>query len=262
MPQRPIASLLDLAYAPLAVLVFITVALPLSLLVIAAPTLALRRAIGRSGMRLAMACIGAPIRVRGLRNLPAGPALCVSNHASYLDGLVLTAALPAHYTFVVQDGAARWPLVGWVIRRMGVVFVNRSRARSGAVQTRALLKRLRSGESLAMFPEGTFKEAPGLLGFKDGAFMLAAKADVPVTPVVIRGTRRLWGGGRRLPRRSHCHIELLPSHRPTGSTREQVRALRDLVRADILRRCGEPDRAHTAASHSSTSHAHLDQQIA
>ena len=243
-------SLLNAVYAPLAVSLFLLLAVPFSLIVIAGPTLAIRRAIGRNGMKLVMWCIGAPIHVRGLAHLPKGPAICVSNHASYLDGLVLTAALPARYTFVVQDGAARWPLVGLMIRRMGVSFVNRSSARSGAVQTRALLKRLQGGQSLTIFPEGTFKEDPGLLSFKKGAFLLAAKANVPVVPAVIHGTRRLWGGGRKLPRWSTVNIEFLAPHSPAGPDKDQVQALREGVRAAILRRCGEPDldRAHAKAA--------------
>ena len=250
MPARPLVSLLNAVYAPVAVLVFVLLVVPFSLVVILGPTLAIRRAIGRNGMKFVMWCIGAPIHVRGLSHLPAGPALCVSNHASYLDGLVLTAALPARYTFVVQDGAAHWPLVGLMIRRMGVSFVNRSSARSGAVQTRAMLKRLQGGESLTIFPEGTFKDDPGLLPFKKGAFLLAARAGVPVVPAVIHGTRRLWGGGRKLPRWSKVSVEFLAPHSPTGAEKEQVQALRESVRAAILRRCGEPDldRAHSKAA--------------
>lgn len=223
---------------------FLLVVTPLCLILILGPTLAIRRAIGRAGVKLALFCIGAPIRVRGLEHLPTGPAICVSNHSSYLDGLVLTAALPARFTFVVQDGAAGWPLVGLTIRRMGVSFVNRSAARSGAVQTRAMLKSLQSGESLTIFAEGTFKEKPGLLHFKNGAFLLAARAGVPVVPAVIRGTRRLWGGGRKMPRWSFVDIEILPAQQPTGVEREQVHVLRDAVRAAILVRCGEPDHDH------------------
>lgn len=236
-----LAPLGNLFYAPFATIVFLIVIVPLCLLIILAPTLRLRRAIGRAGVKLAMACIGAPIRVRGLRHLPGKTAICVANHASYLDGLVLTAALPPRYTFVVQDGAATWPLVGLTIRRMGVSFVNRSSARSGAVQTRALLKRLQAGESLTIFAEGTFKERPGLLHFKNGAFLLAARAGVPVVPVVIRGTRRLWGGGRRFPRWSYCEVRILPPQTAAGEEREQVHALRHGVRSSILEHCGEPD---------------------
>lgn len=256
MPALP-RKLLDAFYAPLATLVFLLIVVPLCLVLIAAPTLKLRRAIGRHGMRLAMLAIGAPIRVRGREHLPAGASICVANHTSYLDGLVLTAALPPRYTFVVQDGAAGWLLVGPTIRRMGVAFVNRSEARSGAVQTRGLLKRLQSGDSLTIFAEGTFKAESGLLPFKNGAFLLATRASVPVVPAVIRGTRRLWGGGRRLPRWSYSDIEFLPPQMAAGAEREDMLALRDSVRAAILARCGEPDlsRSQSAAPVERDAHA-------
>jgi len=117
-----------------------------------------------------MILIGSPIRVRGLEHLPEGPCVVVANHASYMDGLVLTAAIPARFSFVVQDGAANWPVVGLVIRRMGVIFINRTSAREGARQTRDLIRRLEQGESLAVFPEGTFRKEPGLMTFRNGAF--------------------------------------------------------------------------------------------
>src|SRR3546814_12029927 len=82
-------------------------------------------------------------------------------------GIVLTAALPRRYSFVVQDGAARWPLVGQCLTRMGVIYVNRNDARAGARTTRALMPKLQAGEPLAIFAEGTFKPDPGLLPFKE-----------------------------------------------------------------------------------------------
>src|SRR3546814_18528046 len=96
------------------------------------PTLAIRRETGRFCVRLLMRCIGAPMRVRGVENLPAGSAIVVCNHASYVDGIVLTAALPPRYSFVVTAGAAPWPLVGQCLTRMGVVSVNLNDARAGA----------------------------------------------------------------------------------------------------------------------------------
>ena len=241
------SRLFNIFYAPLAAVLFVCVVFCVCMVLIAGPTLAMRRAIGRLGVRFSLLCIGVPLGVRGLENLPAGPAICVSNHASYLDGLVLTAALPARYTFVVQDGAAGWPLVGLTIRRMGVSFINRGVPRAGAVQTRALLKRLQAGESLAIFPEGTFEKELGLLHFKNGAFLLAERAGVPIVPAVIRGTRRLWGGGRKLPRWSAVGVEFLPARAPEGTGRAQMLALRDNVRRDILARCGEPDMEHPHA---------------
>ena len=218
------------------------VAVPVCLLVIVAPGLGLRRAIGRGGMRLALLCMGVPLRVRGLEHLPSGPCIAIANHASYLDGLILTAALPAHFTFVVQDGAASWPLIGATIRRMGATFVNRSAAREGARQTRALIREVQNGTSLAIFAEGTFKAEPGLLPFKNGAFMMAVRACVPCVPIGMRGTRTLWGGHNRLPHWHPVCIQVLPAIMPAGTHKDAEIELRDAVRAQILVLCGEPDR--------------------
>ena len=234
--------LLAAAYAAYATVAFLAVVLPLCVVIILMPTLALRRWVGRMGMRLALLVCGIPFRIRGMDQLPTGPAIAVSNHASYLDGLVLTSALPSRYTFVVQDGAARWPLVGWTIRRMGVTFINRSEARSAAAQMRVLMRRLEAGDSLTIFPEGTFEKEPGLLAFKGGAFLMAQRARVPVVPVVITGTRAIWGEGR-WPAWHPLTIEALPALPPPDTSRHASQALRQQARGLILARCGEPDAA-------------------
>ncbi|HEY0973808.1 MAG TPA: lysophospholipid acyltransferase family protein [Solimonas sp.] len=213
------------------------------LAVIITPTLRWRREVGRAGVRLALACVGVRIRVRGLEHLPTGANIVVANHASYLDGLVLTAALPRRYSFVVQDGAAGWPLVGLTIRRMNVIFVNRAEARAGARITRLLMRRLQAQESLTIFAEGTFKPEPGLLPFKNGAFIMAARTGAAVVPAGIRGTRRLYGGGRRLPRWSTVEIEIGQPLQADGPEREDALRLRDAARTRVLALCGEPDTA-------------------
>lgn len=228
-------------YGAYAAVAFAIVILPTCLLIIAGPTLAARRAVGRFGVRLAMAASGNPIRVKGGQHLPPGPCVCVANHASYLDGLVLTAALPPRYSFLVQHGAAGWPLIGKTIERMGVSFVNRGSAREAAAATRELLRRLQEGESFAIFAEGTFQAAPGLLPFHDGAFAIAARAGVPVLPAVIRGTRTVFPEGARLPRQCRVEVELLPVIAPDINGRAGAGALREKVRQAILARCGEPD---------------------
>lgn len=236
--------LLHLLYATLTALVMPLALLLVSVLVLLTPTLTLRREVGRAGVRLAFALVGVPLRVHGRENLPSEPAIVVCNHASYADGVVMTAALPRRYTFVVMAGAASWPVIGPTLARMGVVFVNREEARSGARQTRALIRRLEEGQSLAVFAEGTFDAAPGLMPFKNGAFVMAARAGVPVVPAAIRGTRRFFGGGRRLPRWSPIHIDIGAPIAAADGSREAAAKLRDAVRAQVLARCGEPDRGH------------------
>lgn len=228
-------------YAAVALTIVIV---PLCLLIIAGPTLAIRRATGRLGVKLAMLMIGQPLRIKGLQHLPPGPAVCVANHASYVDGLILTAALPARFTFLVQSGAANWPLAGPTIKRMGVSFVNRKSARDAALATRDLLRRLQAGESFTIFAEGTFKRQPGLLGFHSGAFAIANKAQVPVVPTVIRGSRQLFCEGMKLPGWSQLEIEVFATVAPASDGRDSTNQLRDAVRAVILAHCGEPDAQH------------------
>lgn len=233
--------LLELAYgcyAALAVALAVVVTLPFVLLM---PTLALRRACGRLGTRATFALLGIPVRIRGLEHLPPGPCLVVSNHASYVDGPLLTAALPGRFTFVVQHAAAGWPVLGRVIRGMGVTFVNRAEARTGAAQTRGLVRRLQQGESLAVFPEGTFEAAPGLLPFRKGAFLMAVHAGVPVVPAVIRGSRALFGGSRPRLRWTPLQVELFAPIQPSGDHRHAIEQLRDEARRVVLAHCGEAD---------------------
>lgn len=210
-------------------------------LIILGPTLRVRRAIGRACVRCALFSLGIPFRVRGHTHLPAQACIAVSNHASYLDGLVLTAALPARYTFVVQDGAANWPYIGLVIKRMGVTFVNRASAREAALKTRTLIRRLEGGESLTVFAEGTFKPDPGLLPFKNGAFLMAARADVPVLPVAIRGTRKIFGGHSLALHWGRIEIEFLPPLKADGDDKVAALRLRDAARERVLAACGEGD---------------------
>jgi len=230
-------------YAPFAALVLLLLIPLVCVAVIIGPNLAIRRETGRLCVRLMLACIGVPLRVLGGQRLPAGASIVICNHASYIDGIVLTAALPRRYTFVVQDGAAHWPLVGRCLSRMGVVFVNRKDSRAGARTTRELMRRLHNGESLAVFAEGTFKAEAGLLPFKLGAFLMAARCSVPTVAVAIRGSRRLYGGGRRLPRWQPLTVEIGATLQADGKERDSALRLRDATRHAVLALCGEPDRA-------------------
>jgi 1-acyl-sn-glycerol-3-phosphate acyltransferase len=239
--------LLELGYGTYAACAIAVSVLLWGPFVLLLPTLALRRAAGRFGVRAAMAVAGLPVRIRGLERLPPGPCIVVSNHCSYLDGPLMTAALPSRFTFVVQHGAADWPVVGPIIRRMGVTFVNRASARDGAVQTRLLMRRLAEGDSFVIFPEGTFEAPPGLLPFRRGAFLIAVHAGVPVVPAVIRGSRKLLGDGRRLMRWSPIEIEVFAPLVPDGDHRHAVQALSEGSRRVVLAHCGESDRGRARA---------------
>lgn len=157
------------------------------------------------GHRMAPAllrAIGVPLAVHGLQHLPPGPCVLVSNHGSYLDGMLLVAALPRPFVFVAKRELQRQFVAGIYLKRLGTDFVERFEARQSVADADRLADVVRQGRSLAVFPEGTFVARPGLLPFHLGAFMAAARAGVPVLPVVIRGHRELLPAGRWWPRRA------------------------------------------------------------
>lgn len=174
------------------------------------PGLHNRRRLGRVALRVAFWCIGVRFTVSGHEHVPAGPCMAVCNHASLLDGMILTTALPTRFTFPVHMGARRMPVFGLLIRRMGVCFVRNEVPHLAAVDVRGLIRRARAGESFAVFPEGNIGSQPGLRAFRDGAAFIAVHSGLQVLPCVIHGSRALFGRGNGGPKRQPIHVEILP----------------------------------------------------
>jgi 1-acyl-sn-glycerol-3-phosphate acyltransferase len=107
----------------------------------------------------------------------------IANHLSYIDPLVLAALQPMSQ--IAKGELAGWPLLGDAMAAMGVVFVRRGDAWSGALALREGLRILRSGVSVLGFPEGTTTHGDTLLPFRRGLFGLARIARVPLVPISI-----------------------------------------------------------------------------
>ncbi|MFZ3041864.1 MAG: lysophospholipid acyltransferase family protein [Thiobacillus sp.] len=219
---------------------------PLAWLLIAAvPGLGLRRRIARACARLALALTGLTPRLTGAQQLagPDAPLIVVANHASFLDALILTAVLPPRFAYVAKQELLHKPLAAIPLRRLGSAFVERFDSARGAKDTRALEERLRAGESMVFFPEGTFKREPGLLPFRMGAFMLAARTGAPVLPVSLSGSRTLLRGEAWRPHFSVLEVHLGTPLSAQGDPWQAALQLRDGARRQILARLGEPDAA-------------------
>jgi len=179
--------------------------------------------------------------VRGLENLPSGPAVIVANHASYLDSIVLAAVLPPAARFVAKHQLLRAPIAGRFLRRAGHVAVEREQADRAVLGFDEAAQRLAAGSPVVFFPEGTFRREAGLWPFKLGAFRLAVEAGAPVVPVTIRGTRRLLPDGAWLPRPSSIEVEVgAPLAAPPGRDFTAIAKLREEAAAAIAARLDEP----------------------
>ncbi|MBI4012380.1 MAG: AMP-binding protein, partial [Candidatus Rokubacteria bacterium] len=190
--------------------------------------------------RLALFLGGCRLRVEGLEHLPAaGSAVLAANHASYVDAVALVAALPEDVRFVAKRELGAVPVVGTVIRKVGHLVVARADPSRSVADAERVARALRAGALLLVFPEGTFRRAPGLLPFRLGTFKAAVDGCRPVVPVAVRGTRRVLPADTWLPRPGPITVTIGIPIAPEGAGWPEMVRLRDRVRAAIARETGE-----------------------
>lgn len=235
---RIVRSTAQLAYGLYATTTFSAVALSTLVAVAVTPRMEWRRRLVRGAAATVFRLAGAAVQVRGLHHIPETSCIVVANHASYLDGIILTAALPPRFGFVIKREVTRVPGVHYLLRRIGAEFVERFDPHRGARDARRILVRARN-EALAFFPEGTFRPEPGLRRFHNGAFAAALHGNVPVVPVVIRGSRAMLPAERILPRPGHLEVIVKPP--VTRGPEDPLRTLLEGARRSILEDLDEPD---------------------
>ncbi|OOY44022.1 acyl-phosphate glycerol 3-phosphate acyltransferase [Solemya velum gill symbiont] len=188
--------------------------------------------------------LGIPLDVEGRDNLPGDqPCILAVNHASYIDGILLAELLPHSFIIVAKSELRDHWVPRLFIEKLQGEFVDRSDLRAGADDALRLEQLAQSGRSLLFFPEGTFHEYPGLLPFHMGAFIAASRSGLPVMPITIRGSRQIMAGRTWFPRHGPVKVIVSPPISPAGSSWGDAVMLRNAVRKEILKHCGEPDLA-------------------
>ena len=184
---------------------------------------------------------GIPSEVTGLENLPDDHCIVVANHSSYADGVILQAFLPPRFSFVIKGEVRNVPILHFVLRRVGSKFVERFVAAGSSRDARTLVKAAARGESLAIFPEGTFIAAPGLGRFRPGAFSAALNGELPIVPVTIRGSRKMMPAKTIWPRPTSLQIHIGQPIGVSDGAFESSSELAEIARQRILEVLDEPD---------------------
>jgi len=213
------------------------------------------RAAGRftaGALKVLFAATGIRVSVVGKEFMDTpGAKIFAANHSSYFDVLPIISGLGVSYRFVSKVENLKLPFVGTFLKQMGHLTFDRSDADERLKQSSEIEGLVRGGESVFVFPEGTFLSEDGVRPFQLGAFKAAVVTGAPIIPVSVAGARRILRLGNWLPRPGSITITLsAPLYPRAAGTRaegsddsgdwHELIFLRDATREAIGRHSGEP----------------------
>lgn len=175
------------------------------------------------------------IKVYGKENLPSkGPFLMVSNHQSFIDPILCGMFLKQWIYFLARSSLWNSRIYRALTFAFPLIPVRRGKADMRAIKQ--MVRVLRSGEGICLFPEGTRTDNGWIKEFKPGFGFACKKADAPVIPVVVEGAYRAWGRGKKFcsigdVTVSVCYCEPIPPEQIKDLTERQLaEKVTDIVR--------------------------------
>ncbi len=182
------------------------------------------------------------LKVRGQRNIPpTGPLLICANHQSFLDPPAIGCRVTSrHLDFVARFGLFKHPFMSWFLKALNSVPI--AEEGNDAPAIREILKRLKQGKAVMIFPEGSRTYDGQVQPFKRGIALLLKRAKCPVVPAAIAGAYEAWPRTQKFPRLWHNRVrvcigepiayEELMSEGPDAALRRlevEVRSLYDQI---------------------------------
>lgn len=147
------------------------------------------------------------INVKGVENIPKdGPCIIAANHRSHLDPPVINIISPRPVLFLAKKELFEIPVLGWLIKKAGAVPVSRD-GRDISTLKKALTL-LRDDQCIGIFPEGSRAKPGEFRKPQPGIGFLIEKAKVPVIPILIEGTDKVFPVKSKLPKLFMYNIDV------------------------------------------------------
>ena len=236
-------TIVETAYGCYAVGLFVVLMLPAWFLVLISPSRKFSARVTTTALRAFVKLAGWRLRVEGREHIENNvPRMFVANHTSYVDIVVLMAVLGVDYHFVAKGEVESMPFFRTFLRKLGHFAFNREDPQARLHQAEEIEQTLRRGESVFVFPEGTFTAQPGVRPFHLGAFKAAIAAQREIVPVALSGTRSTLRDGTWLPRRGRITVKICPPIAPESDASDwkEIVRVRDASREIIGQHAGEP----------------------
>ena len=186
--------------------------------------------IPRTWSKILLRAAGSPVTVHGDLHAFDEPHVFVANHLSWFDVMTLASVLP-RYKFVGKAELFRVPLFGQAIKALGMIGIDRQNRKAAFESYKVAGKRIREGNSVVVYPEGTRGTSYALREFKKGPFVLAIASEVPIIPVLIHGTKEVLGKGALSVRPTPIDVHLLDPIPTAGLTYDDRDELANTVRS-------------------------------
>lgn len=133
------------------------------------------------------------IEISGEENLPEkGPVLYVANHKSIFDIVILVSIIKEPCIFIGKKEVAKMPIAGGWFKDLGCIYIDRQDIRQSLKAIMEGISELKNGQSVVVFPEGTRTHSKEMKDFKEGSFKLAAKTMVPIIPIALQDTYKIF----------------------------------------------------------------------
>lgn len=176
------------------------------------------------------------VKVIGREHIdPAVTYVIVSNHQSLVD-ILAAFTLFTHFKWISKSELFNIPLIGWNMHLNRYVRLERGRKGSIRKMYKACEEHLEQGSSVYLFPEGTRSETGKMKPFKEGAFVLAKRLNLPVLPIVINGSKdAVPKNSLNFHGRSDVTLEILPPVAPDAERSSAVLAdqVREMIRSRV-----------------------------
>lgn len=177
---------------------------------------------------------GSTVEVSGEELIPQDTAVVfVGNHQGYLDIPVMLGFVNKPKAFISKIEILKIPLLSTWMKLMQCTFLDRKNPRQSIKAMQEAVETVKKGYSLVIFPEGTRSRGGPVAEFKAGSFKLALKAGVPIVPVTIDGTWRLFEEHKRF-QKGHVKVTVHPAIPTAGLSKEETALLPEKVRAVIM----------------------------
>ena len=157
-------------------------------------------------------------------------AVYIVNHRSSADIYVLLDIMPKKSVFVYKQELLNHPLIGIALRMSPYIPVDRSSVKASAMSILKAKSTLQSGQSIIIFPEGTWSYPPhDILPFKQGSLLIASTSGVPIIPIVMVGTETIAGPDGLCIHSGKVKVHIGKPHLPESHGKDQAEYLRNIM---------------------------------